>query len=128
MASPPKRHPRKRSLKLASVRSTCAGFACPVLGSVQLLEKKWALRVLDALGNSVAGVKGVSFNELKRRLGGITQSVLSQRLKELQAAGFVKRREQMQRGVRVALYSLDREAARLVSCWRERDAPTASRH
>ena len=51
-----------------------------------VLGAKWTLHVLHALDREPAG-----FNELKRRLDGVTAKVLSERLHELRCLGFVTR-------------------------------------
>ncbi|MFC4356738.1 winged helix-turn-helix transcriptional regulator [Halobium salinum] len=50
------------------------------------LGGKWAFHVLRALDEGDAG-----FNELRRRVGGITAKTLSARLRELRCRGFVTR-------------------------------------
>lgn len=51
-----------------------------------VLGAKWALHVLRALS-----MESMGFNELQRRLGGVTAKVLSERLRELRCLGFVER-------------------------------------
>ncbi len=56
-------------------------------GLHDLLGRKWTAHVLLTLHESPRG-----FNELKRSLPGLTSKVLSTRLNDLQARGFVKRK------------------------------------
>ena len=51
-----------------------------------VLGSKWTLHVLHALDREAVG-----FNELQRRLDGVTAKVLSERLQELRCLGFVTR-------------------------------------
>ena len=57
----------------------------PFLGLMELLGRRWALRVLHELHQSPMG-----FRELASRCGGMSSSVLSTRLAELRAAGIVE--------------------------------------
>jgi DNA-binding HxlR family transcriptional regulator len=57
----------------------------PVMALLDLLGRRWALRVLWELRED--GVP--TFRELQSRCGGISSSVLSERLRELRQAGIV---------------------------------------
>jgi DNA-binding HxlR family transcriptional regulator len=61
--------------------------ACPVSPVVDLVFSRWTTPVLWALNES--GV--LRFVELERRLGGITSKVLTQRLRQLERDGLVRR-------------------------------------
>jgi DNA-binding HxlR family transcriptional regulator len=52
---------------------------------LELLGRRWALRVLWELRHEGAA----TFRELQARCGGVSSSVLSQRLRELREAGIV---------------------------------------
>jgi DNA-binding HxlR family transcriptional regulator len=52
----------------------------------KFLGKRWNGVILGTLANGVSG-----FSELKRNVSGISDSVLSERLSELQHAGLIKR-------------------------------------
>jgi DNA-binding HxlR family transcriptional regulator len=54
---------------------------------LDLLGRRWALRVVWEL----RGAQPLSFRTLQERCGGISSSVLNQRLGELREAGVVKR-------------------------------------
>jgi DNA-binding HxlR family transcriptional regulator len=56
---------------------------------LDLLGRRWALRVLWELAQE----PGPTFRELQQRCGGISSSVLTQRLAELDEAGIVQRAE-----------------------------------
>ena len=66
-----------------AVRGSTSGR--PIMALLDLLGRRWALRLLWELHE--AGSLG--FAELQARCTGISPSVLSQRLKELAAAGLV---------------------------------------
>lgn len=55
---------------------------------LDLLGRRWALRVLWELSQGAAG-----FRELQMRCDGMSPSVLSQRLRELDGAGIVRTNE-----------------------------------
>lgn len=61
--------------------------ACPSTRALQLVAGKWALRIFPALENGP-----VRNNELLRRVGdGISQKMLTQTLRELEANGLILR-------------------------------------
>lgn len=61
---------------------------CPVKYALDLLHGKWKMRILWELGQDPA----VRFNELQRRLDGISSVMLSKSLEELERDGLVSRR------------------------------------
>jgi DNA-binding HxlR family transcriptional regulator len=64
------------------------GQYCPLARSAEVLGDRWTLLIIREM------LHGVShFNELERFLPGISRSVLSQRLRYLQQAGLIERRE-----------------------------------
>lgn len=64
-----------------------AGGACPSTRALELVAGKWALRIFPALENGP-----VRNNELLRRVGdGISQKMLTQTLRELEANGLILR-------------------------------------
>ena len=60
---------------------------CPVKGVIDLVGKKWALLVVNTIGN----FKVQRFKDLQRRLKGISPKTLSDTLKRLQNEGLVSR-------------------------------------
>ncbi|KHK52844.1 PadR family transcriptional regulator [Ralstonia sp. A12] len=61
--------------------------ACPSTRALELVASKWALRIFPALENGP-----VRNNELLRRVGdGISQKMLTQTLRELEANGLILR-------------------------------------
>src|SRR6201999_332244 len=61
--------------------------ACPISPVVDLVFSRWTTPILWALNES--GL--LRFVELERRLGGITAKVLTQRLRQLERDGLVRR-------------------------------------
>ena len=64
-----------------------SGTGRPVMALLDLLGRRWALRVLWELRSGPVP----SFRELQRRCGGLSSSVLTDRLTELREAGIVER-------------------------------------
>ena len=59
---------------------------CPVATTVQLIGSKWKLLIIRNLR-----VRPWRFNELRRALDGISQKVLTARLREMEADGIITR-------------------------------------
>ena len=70
---------------MAALRRSSKASGRPIMALLDLLGRRWALRVLWELHE--AGALG--FAELQARTAGISPSVLSQRLKDLAQAGLV---------------------------------------
>jgi DNA-binding HxlR family transcriptional regulator len=60
---------------------------CPLRGIIDIISKKWALLIINALGNCGK----LRFNKLMKALNGISPKTLSDTLKELRAEGLIKR-------------------------------------
>lgn len=75
--------------------------ACPLDSVMRLIGGKWKAPILCALHQDGA----TRYNELKRKIRGVTNTMLSSSLKELEEAGLVKREQFMEMPVRVE-YSL----------------------
>lgn len=60
--------------------------SCPVATTVQLIGSKWKLLILRNLL-----VRPWNFNELKRSLDGISQKVLTESLRSMEADGIITR-------------------------------------
>ncbi len=54
---------------------------------MDIISKKWALLVINTIGNS----QTIRYSEIRDVLGEINSQVLSDRLKELEEAGLIKR-------------------------------------
>jgi len=59
---------------------------CPILSAFNMIGGKWKMPILWQLYNS-----NLRYNELKRRLGGITNIMLTRCLRDLEDAGLVRR-------------------------------------
>jgi len=59
---------------------------CPTRAALDRLSGKWTVLVIDLLGDGVC-----RFRDLSRRIGGISQKMLTQTLRELEADGYVTR-------------------------------------
>jgi DNA-binding HxlR family transcriptional regulator len=81
---------------------------CPLEGVIDVISKKWALLVVNAIGN----YGKLRFNNLMQELGNISPKTLSDMLKELQAEGLIKRESFAEIPPRVE-YSLTRDGAEL---------------
>lgn len=70
---------------------------CPLNYAMSIIGGKWKMQIICALN----GGGPLRYNELKRRLGGISNAVLAKVLSELEAAGLVTRTEYLEVPVRV---------------------------
>ena len=74
---------------------------CPLMKAMDILGGKWKIAILCALNTD-----GVTrYNSLKKKIKGITNTMLASSLKELETAGLVYRRQYVEMPVRVE-YSL----------------------
>lgn len=69
---------------------------CPSRRVLDLIGDRWTVLIVGALGDDVA-----RFSELKRRIGGISQKMLTQTLREMERDGLVERTVYPQVPVRV---------------------------
>jgi DNA-binding HxlR family transcriptional regulator len=76
---------------------------CPLCEIMNVISKKWALLLINAIGNNTT----IRFGELKRILKGINSKVLSDRLKEIQAAGIIHRKSYNEIPPRVEYFLTD---------------------
>jgi len=60
---------------------------CPIKGVIDVISKKWALLVVNTLGNR----EKVRFNDLMKELNGISPKTLSDTLKDLQNEKLIRR-------------------------------------
>ncbi|MFW6111332.1 MAG: winged helix-turn-helix transcriptional regulator, partial [Thermoproteota archaeon] len=60
---------------------------CPLKGIIEVISKKWALLIVNALGNRGT----LRFKGLKEELNGISPKTLSDTLKDLQSEGLIDR-------------------------------------
>lgn len=85
----------------AALSHNCEYESCPVIFSLNFLSKKWLVPIICALNHNGT----MRFGELSRALGGITDMMLTQCLKELQRFGIVNRVQYNEMPLRVE-YSL----------------------
>jgi DNA-binding HxlR family transcriptional regulator len=81
---------------------------CPLQGIIDVISKKWALLIINALGNC----ERLRFNKLMEALSGISPKTLSDTLKDLQAEGLINRESFAEIPPRVE-YSLTEDGAEL---------------
>ncbi|WP_302737937.1 helix-turn-helix domain-containing protein [uncultured Desulfovibrio sp.] len=73
-------------------RCVCTNEGCPLTSALNILGAKWRIQLICAL--NVDGP--IRFNELKRRLPGISNTALTSALKGLEDFGLVERRHFME--------------------------------
>ena len=61
---------------------------CPLEGIIDVISKKWALLVINAIGN----YGSLRFNKLTEELQGISPKTLADTLKQLQGEGLLNRK------------------------------------
>ena len=74
--------------------------ACGLTAALNVISGKWKPTIIWQLH-----ARPLRFGELRRRIPGISEKILSEQLKELQLSGIVHREEFDERGLRVE-YSL----------------------
>lgn len=81
-----------------SLEHVCpCGEKCPVKRAMETISGKWKLTILCSL--STDGI--TRYNELKRKIEGISNTMLAKSLKELEDDGLVRRIEYMEVPARV---------------------------
>jgi DNA-binding HxlR family transcriptional regulator len=79
---------RKKSNHTCSVSEKVEDIClCPLGGIIEIISKKWALQIIATIGN----YGKLRFTEIMEKLGDISPSSLTDRLKELETAGLIKR-------------------------------------
>jgi DNA-binding HxlR family transcriptional regulator len=64
------------------------GVTCAIVGVWEVLSRRWSLHIIKNLSTKEV----IRFNELKRSLAGISSTVLSERLLELEREGLVTKK------------------------------------
>lgn len=82
---------------------------CPLTFALNLIGGKWRLPIIWALSKNGT----MRYNELKRNIAGITNMMLTQSLKELEAYGIIERKQFMEIPPRVE-YSLTTNGEELI--------------
>jgi DNA-binding HxlR family transcriptional regulator len=108
---------KKMSVETA-VQDDCAHCPCmadcPLDRAMRIIGGKWKVPLLCALHQDGP----VRYSELKRKIRGITNTVLASALKELEEAGLVARRQFVEMPVRVE-YSVTAAANSLIPILRQ---------
>ncbi len=82
---------------------------CPLTFALNLIGGKWRLPIIWAIHKN----RIMRYNELKRDIKGITNMMLTQSLKDLEAYGIIKRKQYMEIPPRVE-YSLTDNGENLI--------------
>lgn len=82
---------------------------CPLTYALNLIGGKWRLPIIWALSQNGT----LRYNQLKRKVDGITNMMLAQSLKEMEVHGLVARKQFMEIPPRVE-YSLTKEGKDLI--------------
>ena len=82
---------------------------CPLHRAMELIGGKWKMPILCALHNRGP----IRYNQLKRALDGVSNTVLASALRELERDGLVVRREYLEVPVRVE-YAVTEHGAALL--------------
>ena len=95
---------------------------CPLHHAMQLIGGKWKVQILCAVCNAGA----IRYNALRGKLDGVSNTVLSSALKELERDGLVERQEYLEVPVRVEYRPPERCRSLLpileaLSDWAEQD-------
>ncbi|MCM1038328.1 MAG: helix-turn-helix transcriptional regulator [Roseburia sp.] len=77
--------------------------ACPLQKAANALGGKWKLSILCSLNASGS----TRYNDLKRKIKGISNTMLAKSLKELEDNGLIKRTEYMEVPIRVEYETTD---------------------
>lgn len=88
---------------------------CPILCAMDVIGSKWKLPIVWYLHEKNA----TRFNELKRRIHGITHFMLTKSLRELENDGLVVRRELISEPPKVVEYSLTELGKELIPALNE---------
>lgn len=76
---------------------------CPLNYAMSIIGGKWKMQIICALNN-----KGpLRYNELRKKLGGISNTVLASSLRGLEEKGLVRRKEYLEVPVRVEYSTTD---------------------
>ena len=70
---------------------------CPLNYAMSIIGGKWKMQIICALNNQGT----LRYNELRKKLGGISNTVLAASLRELEEKGLVERKEYLEVPVRV---------------------------
>ena len=83
--------------------------SCPLNRALELIGGKWKMQILCSLYNNGP----TRYNQLKKTLDGVSNTVLANALRELENDGLVLRREYLEVPVRVE-YAITKPCERLI--------------
>lgn len=89
---------------LKFVKKSTNSSECPVKCALEIIGGRWKLRILAAL----LAKEIVRFNELKRMVSGITNTMLSNSLHELESDGLITRIQYNEMPVKVEYFLTDK--------------------
>ena len=92
---------------------------CPTYNALRLIGKKWALHILQEFHFSGPRPR---YNEIQRALPWITPKVLSQRLRDLESEGLIRRKvlkDKVPAGVEYCLTNKGEDLERVVDAARD---------
>ena len=92
----------EKNYPIDTTLSDVANKKCPILCAMNVIGSKWKLPIIWYLHET----EKTRFNELKRRIPGITNFMLTKSLREMEADGLVIRREIVSAPPKVVEYSL----------------------
>ncbi len=69
------------------------GMFCPLAMACEIVEPRWTLIILNEMRGGAS-----RFNEIRRAVPGISPTLLSRRLKEMEALGLIERLEDHAKG------------------------------
>ncbi|MBQ7874393.1 MAG: helix-turn-helix transcriptional regulator [Oscillospiraceae bacterium] len=82
---------------------------CPLQRAMEIIGGKWKISILCSLNADGA----TRYNDLKRKMKGISNTMLAKSLKELEESGLVKRTEYVEVPIRVE-YEITEKTAELL--------------
>lgn len=88
----------------ASVHCPCNNEACPLEKAMSVIGGKWKVQIICAL----YGDGPIRFNEIKRRLAGLSNTVLASALKDLEECGLIVRHQYLEVPPRVEYSATDK--------------------
>lgn len=94
---------------IESIRSSDGSGECSVKYAIDIVGGKWKLKILTQM----IRFETVRFNEMKRRINGITNTMLTNSLKELEADQLIKRIQYNEMPLRVE-YSLTEKGTHIL--------------
>ena len=104
-----KKYTMEEIMKKESLCENIAGEGCGLKRVIDIVGGKWKIMILCVIDNNEV----VRYGELNREIHGITNTMLANSLKELEADGLVERKQYDEMPVRVE-YNLTNKAKTLI--------------